>query len=160
MLKKWCCCMFAFLCLFGCDKMGSFEKGNLNVEKVIYNINKQITDKTLEMELLNEIPWEDTKIEEEYGFVVAHAKEAYVFSSVVKPQLGEIAFFQADDTVLDEVKNAISYRKENILNTWKNTIPGLEKRINASWEGKIGQYYCFVLGTDTEKVVNYLRSLK
>ena len=92
--------------------------------------------------------------------MVAHAKEAYVFSSVVKPQLGEIAFFQADDTVLDEVKNAISYRKENILNTWKNTIPGLEKRINASWEGKIGQYYCFVLGTDTEKVVNYLRSLK
>ena len=100
MLKKWFCCMFAFLCLFGCDKMGSFEKGNLNVEKVIYNINKQITDKTLEMELLNEIPWEDTKIEEEYGFVVAHAKEAYVFSSVVKPQLGEIAFFQADDTCL------------------------------------------------------------
>ena len=36
MLKKWFCCMFAFLCLFGCDKMGSFEKGNLNVEKVIY----------------------------------------------------------------------------------------------------------------------------
>ena len=75
------------------------------------------------MELLNEIPWEDTKIEEEYGFVVAHAKEAYVFSSVVKPQLGEIAFFQADDTVLDEVKMQFHIEKKIYSIHGKNTIP-------------------------------------
>lgn len=160
MLKKLFCCMFAFLCLFGCDRMGSFEKGNLDVEKIVYNINKQVVDGKLEMELLNEIAWDDAKIEQAYALTMTQVKEVHVFSSVVKPQFGEIAFFKVDKKALKEVKEAISHRKENMLQTWENIIPDAEKRINASWEGEIGQYYCFILGTDAEKVVNYLRSLK
>ena len=159
MIKKIVCCMICIFLFSGCFDTGSFEKGNIKEEEVIYRLNEHILKEEWNMDFLNENVWEQQRIENNYGINIHQFENVYIFSSVLASQMEEVAFFHVDTSNVNIAKQAVSQRKKALLEeakTQKMDEKILEKTM---WEGKIGEYYCFLVGTDTEKVVHYLYSL-
>ena len=70
-----------------------------------------------------------------------------------------IALFQVKKEHEGDVKKAIKSRKEALEKQWGAYVPEAADLLYQAKEGRIGQYYYFVLGSDSEKVVNYMQKM-
>lgn len=159
MIRKLYLCLCCIL-LTACQAShGSFEDGDKELSYVFTCIENKIQNKTLQMPLLNQQMLSGIEVEEGYALDLTKVDDYMVKTAVVEAQIGEIALFKVKDEYVDVVKEAISYRKEKLKETWGNYVKQADTIINQAQEGKIGQYYYFVVGSDSEKVVNYMKKL-
>ena len=143
------------LCLMsGCQKnTGTFAQGDKNLSSVFADINEQIADGAFSIPLLKDTALSEREVEALYQLDMTKIESCMVKTAAVQAQLGEIALFQGD------VKKAIKSRKEALKKQWGAYVPEAADLLYQAKEGRIGQYYYFVLGSDSEKVVNYMQKM-
>ena len=141
------------LCLMsGCQKnTGTFAQGDKNLSSVFADINEQIADGAFSIPLLKDTALSEREVEALYQLDMTKIESCMVKTAAVQAQLGEIALFQ--------VKKAIKSRKEALKKQWGAYVPEAADLLYQAKEGRIGQYYYFVLGSDSEKVVNYMQKM-
>lgn len=142
--------------LVGCSTNGSFEKGIKDFTPIIQYVNQQITKQEWELGLFQENSLTTEKIKQLYALDDAIASQAIVFPSISTAQISEIAFFLIDETMQEKVKNAIIFRKQQLHEQWDTHIEGAKALIDQAKEGRVGQYYYFIIGIDAENMVNYI----
>ena len=141
------------LCLMsGCQKnTGTFAQGDKNLSSVFADINEQIADGAFSIPLLKDTALSEREVETLYQLDMTKIESCMVKTAAVQAQLGEIALF--------DVKKAIKSRKEALKKQWGAYVPEAADLLYQAKEGRIGQYYYFVLGSDSEKVVNYMQKM-
>ena len=108
------------------------------------------------MHLFQENSLTTEKIKQLYALDDTIASKTVVYLSISSAQINEIAFFLIDDTMQETVKNAIIFRKQQLHEQWDTHIDGAKELIDQAKEGRIGQYYYFIIGIDAENMVNYI----
>lgn len=160
MKKKIVFFLLFILCIAGCgNNEGSFEKGTKDIPLIYQLINANIAEKEWDMALLNDAEWGKKDIEELYQIDMTRIKEAYVKSAVVASQICEIAFFKADKGMDAMLQKGISYRLSELEKQWGTYNPECKNLIKEAKQGRIGQYYYFIIGEDCKKVVNYIQNM-
>ena len=149
------------LCLMsGCQKnTGTFAQGDKNLSSVFADINEQIADGAFSIPLLKDTALSEREVEALYQLDMTKIESCMVKTAAVQAQLGEIALFQVKKEHEGDVKKAIKSRKEALKKQWGAYVPEAADLLYQAKEGKIGQYYYFVLGSDSEKVVNYMQKM-
>lgn len=99
------------------------------------------------------------EVEALYQLDMTKIESCMVKTAAVQAQLGEIALFQVKKEHEGDVKKAIKSRKEALKKQWGAYVPEAADLLYQAKEGRIGQYYYFVLGSDSEKVVNYMQKM-
>ncbi len=158
-MKKWIL-ILSLLFIVGCQgKIGSFIDGDANLALVFDKIQKEIIDEGNSLVLWNDVPLSANEIEKLYQLDMTKVEEYFVKTAVVEAQCSEIAFFKVDKEKESYVKDAISYRKDTLKNRWGITVEEASYLLDNALEGRIGAYYYFVVGSDSEKVVNYIQKM-
>ena len=160
------------LCLMsGCQKnTGTFAQGDKNLSSVFADINEQIADGAFSIPLLKDTALSEREVEALYQLDMTKIESCMVKTAAVQAQLGEIALFQVKKEHEGDVKKAIKSRKEALEKQWGSEmcirdrqwgayVPEAADLLYQAKEGRIGQYYYFVLGSDSEKVVNYMQKM-
>lgn len=149
------------LCLLcGCrENNGTFAQGDKNLSSVFSDINEQIADGAFSIALLKDNALSDREVETLYHLDMTKIDGCMVKTAAVQAQLGEIALFKVKKENEGEVKKAIKSRKEALKKQWGAYVPEAADLLYQAKEGRIGQYYYFVLGSDSEKVVNYMQKM-
>ena len=144
------------LCLMsGCQK----NTGDKNLSSVFADINEQIADGAFSIPLLKDTALSEREVEALYQLDMTKIESCMVKTAAVQAQLGEIALFQVKKEHEGDVKKAIKSRKEALKKQWGAYVPEAADLLYQAKEGRIGQYYYFVLGSDSEKVVNYMQKM-
>lgn len=158
-MRKWILILSVFL-FVGCQgKIGSFIDGDANLALVFDKIQKEIIDEGNSLVLWNDVPLSANEIEKLYQLDMTKVEEYLVKTVVVEAQCSEIAFFKVEKEKESYVKDAISYRKDTLKNRWGTTVEEASYLLDNALEGRIGAYYYFVVGSDSEKVVNYIQKM-
>lgn len=158
-MKKWIL-ILSLLFIVGCQgKIGSFIDGDANLALVFDKIQKEIIDEGNSLVLWNDVPLSANEIEKLYQLDMTKVEEYFVKTAVVEAQCSEIALFKVDEEKESYVKDAISYRKDTLKNRWGITVEEASYLLDNALEGRIGAYYYFVVGSDSEKVVNYIQKM-
>lgn len=158
-MKKVVVFLWCMVVLSGCGKnQGSFQKGTMDVPSLYQEINGLTVDGKWNMGLLNDEMWNKSNIEQKYHLDMTKIKEAYVKSAVIAPQLSEIAIFKVDQEMDSLLQEGIQYRVTQLKNQWETYIPECNAWIQDAKQGRIGQYYYFIIGEDSEKVVDYIQN--
>lgn len=159
MKRMFTLCFICLLCISGCSHHdGSFEGGDVNMNAFFVDVNKRINDKKFNMSLLNDTPFTKSQIESEYKLDMTKVDECMVKSAVIPTQLSEIAIFKIRKDQEQYVKDAIAYRLKALEEMYGSYREEAKNIIHKAAQGRIGEYYYFVLGEDCEKVVNYMRN--
>ncbi|MCR0262584.1 DUF4358 domain-containing protein [[Clostridium] innocuum] len=149
------------LCLMsGCGKdYGTFEQGDKELSRVFSDINEQIDKGSFSIPLLNDRALSDREVETLYHLDMTKIADCMVKTAAIQAQLGEIAIFKVEKKNESYVKKAIESRKEALKKQWGSYVEEADSLLYQAKEGRIGQYYYFVLGSDSEKVVNYMQKI-
>ena len=149
---------FLIVCflLGGCSTNGSFENGINDFTQIIKYVNQQIEKQEWKFGSFQENSLTTEKIKQLYALDDTIASKTVVYLSISSAQINEIAFFLIDDTMQETVKNAIIFRKQQLHEQWDTHIDGAKELIDQAKEGRIGQYYYFIIGIDAENMVNYI----
>ena len=139
------------LCLMsGCQKnTGTFAQGDKNLSSVFADINEQIADGAFSIPLLKDTALSEREVEALYQLDMTKIESCMV----------KTALFQVKKEHEGDVKKAIKSRKEALKKQWGAYVPEAADLLYQAKEGRIGQYYYFVLGSDSEKVVNYMQKM-
>lgn len=149
------------LCLVsGCrENSGTFAQGDKNLSRVFADISEQIEEGAFSIALLKDTALTDKEVEALYHLDMTKIDDCMVKTAAVQAQLGEIAIFKVEKKNEDYVKKAVDSRKEVLKKQWGSYVPEAADLLYQAKEGRIGQYYYFVLGSDSEKVVNYIQKM-
>ena len=158
-MKKIICLWLCLFVLCACAKSGSFEDGNMDMEKVIAEINEQIADGHWKMGLLQDEALSLQEVEKQYHMDMTQIKDCRVQQALIPAQLSEVALLAKPqaDTML---KKAIQEHKEDLKQRYAGILMDGNTLIDSALQGRIGQYYYFVLGEDAKKVVHYMQEIK
>ena len=107
----------------------------------------------------NDLPLNANEIEEYYQLDMTKVEDYLVKTSVIEAQCSEIAIFKVDKEKESYVRNAVSYRRDTLKKNWGTIVEDVSYFMDNALEGRIGAYYYFVVGSDSEKVVNYIYKL-
>lgn len=159
-MKKVLCMVILIIALCGCHKVsGSFEKGDMDMRALMEKINQKTIRKNWEFPLMLDDTMETSRIEETYQMDMTKIEASFVSRSVVDAEMGEVAFFKCDpqyDAIIEEALQAYKQAKQT---EWKY-FEEAENVVMHALQGRIGQYYYFILGEDNQKVVDYIQELK
>lgn len=152
-------CCLCMLFISGCTPhKGSFQDGNLDMESFFVDVNKQIDEKKIHMAFLNDIPFAKGTVEKAYHLDMTMIEDCMVKSALIPSQISEIAIFKVSKEHEQSVKNAIAYRMKALEKAWGSYNEDAKFIFYHALQGRIGKYYYFVLGEDSEKVVNYMKN--
>lgn len=152
------CCLCLIL-LSGCmTHKGSFQDGNIDMESFFVEVNKRIDDKKFHMAFLDDTPFDKGQIEKAYNLDLTKIEDCMVKSAVIPSQISEIAIFKVSKEHEQLVKDAIAYRTKELEKAWGSYNEEAKFIFYHAAQGRIGEYYYFVLGEDSEKVVNYMKN--
>ena len=87
-------------------------------------------------------------------------KECEVHSSLIPAQMGEIAFFHVEEKEDSMMKQAVEKHIAQLKSKWINLILEADAVLSEVKEGRIGEYYYVIVGSDAQKVVNYIQNIK
>lgn len=159
MKRKIMIIMFCLFFMTGCSHgIGSFEKGDLDLNAFFTDINKQIGEETFHMPLLNDQAWSKKNVEKKYHMDMTILEDCMVKSSLVDLQTAEIAIFKAPKEKDARISKGIHYRLDILHKSSGSYNEEIKNWIHNAKQGRIGEYYYFVLGEDSEKVVNYMKN--
>lgn len=151
--------MLSMLLVCGCSQQkGNFHQGNLDMERIFIEINKQISTKTIDMAFLNDKALSKQEVEDKYTLDMTKIETCMVKQSFIPTQVSEIALFKVAEKDEQVVKDAIQHRLATLETTWGRYQKDVDDMQANAKQGRIGRYYYFVLGEDSEKVVNYMKS--
>lgn len=152
-------CFVCLLFVSGCSHhKGSFKGGDVDMNAIFVDVNKNINDKKFSMSLLNDTPLSKSQIESDYNLDMTKVEDCMVKSAVIPTQLSEIAIFKISKEKEQLIKDAIAYRLETLNKSYGNYRDEAKSILHNAKQGRIGEYYYFVLGEDCEKVVNYMKN--
>lgn len=158
-MKRLLCICLLVCMLTGCrEKVGSFLDGDINFNVLFDRISQKKAQKDWELPLLNDQDVSLAVVEEEYQLDMTKIDECVVRRSIIPAELGEIAFFKTAESNDALLKEAVEVYKGSLKEQWKyikNSVEVIEKAV----DGRIGEYYYFILGEDHEKVVDYMQSI-
>lgn len=159
-MKKWMVSVLLVCFLMGCKAdVGTFAKGDKDLSSVFADINEQIDKGTFSMALLQDTPFTKKQVEEAYQLDMTKIEDCMVKQAVIQAQGSEIAFFKVDAANEALVKKGITYRIKMWKQEWGSYMSEADRLVKQAKQGRIGQYYYFVLGSDSEKMVNYIQKM-
>ena len=159
-MKKIICLWLCLFVLCARTKPGSFEDGNIDMEKVIEEINEEIADGHWKMGLLQDEALSLQEVEKQYHMDMTQIKDCRVQQALIPAQLSEVALFLAKPQADTMLKKAIQEHKEDLKQRYAGILMDGNTLIDSALQGRIGQYYYFVLGEDAKKVVHYMQEIK
>lgn len=146
------------LLLCGCTSMKhSFEKGSIDMDQLYANIMEVSAEHHWRYAPLQDTNWTQSEIEKTYHLDMTKVEEAVVRSSVMLSDVSEIAFFKVSEDNESYVIKAIEHRRDEVKQIWEPYKGNATYIIDSAKHGRIGQYYYFILGEDSKKVVNYIQ---
>lgn len=151
-------CCLCFLMISGCSQKGTFQNGKLDMEHVFIEINKQISTKKIDMAFLNDKALSKQEVENIYKLDMTKIEDCMIKQSFIPTQVCEVALFKVDEINEQVVKDAIQHRLSVLKTTWGRYYEDIDHLQASAKQGRIGKYYYFVLGEDSEKVVNYMKN--
>lgn len=161
MMKKGFCLWMCLLILCGCQAThGSFADGDLDIAYVMDKINANIADGKWKMGILKDTPLSKQEIEKQYHFDMTMIEECRVQQSLIPAQLSEIAIFKAEKQADEMLAKGLLQHKEDLMKQYGAMLMDSTAILNHAMQGRIGQYYYFVLGEDAKKVVHYMQEIK
>ncbi|MEF9967302.1 MAG: DUF4358 domain-containing protein [Longicatena sp.] len=150
-------CLIMSTLLTSCaSKQDSFALGTKKMDKLYEHVNQRTMNETWEFAFLNDKYWSLQEIEDIYGLDMTKIEEAYVKSSNIEAELSEIAFFKTEQVNDAHINEGIGKRIQAIERKWGSYVPTCAHYIKTAQQGRIGKYYYFIFGKDSEKVVNYI----
>lgn len=153
MKKTLLLCCLCLLC--GCgNKIGSFEKGTLEMKKLAQKINHETSEKTWDMSLLKEDGESSTSLQE-YGLTSEDVICYAIFPSIVAVDPTRVAIFEVSDQHKAMVKEKVKAQIMNMQND-TNYLPQYTKQITTYKEAEIGNYYIIVIGNDAARVLEFI----
>lgn len=158
-MKKWLLIMICVSMLLGCNSpIGSFQDGTMDMNQLYKRIMVKCTDAKWKFKPLQDTNWSNKQIEAMYHLDMTKIKEGVVRSSVMEFDMNEIAIFKVSEKNEHYVKGAIENRMHELSSSWALYNQDAQDILEESKQGRIGQYYYFILGEDSKKVVNYIRN--
>ena len=140
----------------GCgSSLGSFQKGTINYQKLIWEINQMSYDGVWNMELLQDESIDETMLAEQF-FIRSDQLTSYaVFIPVVSMSPCEIAIFEGDAGLIDQAMTKhIEKRKQETT-----ILAKYQELIDQALRFQIGDYHILIIGNDASKIKSYMESL-
>ncbi len=148
-----------FVCVLvmsGCkDPLGSFQKGTINYQELIFEINKMSSEGAWDMELLQDESITDTTLSEQFLVRSDQLISYAVFIPVVSISPCEIAIFEGEQTIIEQaIMKHIEKRKQST-----DILSQHQMLIDQAVRFQIGNYYILIIGKDAQKIKAYMESL-
>lgn len=160
LIKHMMICL-CFFCLCSCSKsMGHFKDGTMQLDQLMQNINQKSVKGDWDFPILNETQIPLTKVASLYELDMTQIKENKTYCSLLPAQLGEIAFFHVEESKDAMMKKAIEKRIQDMEKQWGALLMEAGTILQNHKEGRIGEYYYVIVGSDAQKVVNYIQDIK
>ena len=157
-MKKYISIIVCLLMLVGCgQEKGSFEDGTLNMEKFYMDIMNVREDAKWRFAQLQDSNWTHKEIETKYHLDMTKVDDVVVRSSIISSD-SELAIFKVTKKNEAYVKEAIEERMQDIREMYAPYKHDVEENLQQVKQGRMGEYYYFILGEDSKKVVNYIRN--
>lgn len=153
-----CLCFF---CLCSCSKsMGHFKDGTIQLDQLIQKINEKSIKGDWSFPILNESAVSLSQVAELYEIDMTQIKDSKTHQSLLMAQIGEIAFFHVEESKDTMIKESINKRMDDMKTQWGTLLMDAETLLQDHKEGRIGEYYYVIVGSDAQKVVNYIQNIK
>lgn len=160
-MKKYILLFLCFFCLCGCSHgVGKFEDGTMQLSKLSDKINQKSINGDWQFPLLNKDAISLNEVSKLYEMDMINIKECEVHSSLIPAQMGEIAFFHVEEKEDSMMKQAVEKHIAQLKSKWINLILEADAVLSEVKEGRIGEYYYVIVGSDAQKVVNYIQNMK
>lgn len=160
-IKQWLLVFFLCMVLGGCrQSLGHFKDGNIDLDQLIIDMNEKTKNQDWEFPYVNQSVKESDETAELYSMDMTNIEHSYRVSSILDAELGEITFFQADESQDERIKQGIEVRLTALKEEWGSLLLESENILSQSKQGRIGEYYYLIVGRDAQKVVNYMQSIE
>lgn len=159
--KKWCLIILLLVLLCGCSHgLGHFKDGSIDLTKLVAKINQKSVAQDWSFPILNEEGQPAKTVEKNYQLDMTQLETQACYTSVLPAELGELAFFKCEPGKDAILQQGAKTRVEALRREWGELILEANPLLNAYKEGRIGQYYYVIVGSDAQKVVNYIQSFE
>lgn len=156
-MKKKLILVILFTMLCACSTSdGSFQKGDIQYDTLFDNINKKIQREDWDIAVLNDQALTAQDVESQFHLDMTKIDSFMIKRSLLALEPGEIAIFKVSQEYDEEIENALQQHKMDIV-TENTFISNIEELLEQSQMGRLGEYYYFILGHDSEKVVHYMQ---
>lgn len=150
-----------FFCLCSCSKsMGHFKDGTMKLDQLIQDINQKSIQGDWSFPILNETQIPLSQVAELYGLDMTQIKNCEAHQSILPAQLGELAFFHVEESKDAMMKQVVEKHIQDMEKHWGTLLMEAEDVLHGCKEGRIGEYYYVIVGSDAQKVVNYIQNIK
>ena len=159
--KKYILLFLCFFCLCGCSHgIGDFNDGTIQLSKLSDKINQKSMNGDWQFPILDKEALSLNEVSKLYEMDMMNIKECEVHLSLIPAQLGEIAFFHVDKKEDSMMKQTAEKRIAQLKLKWKDLLLEADSILSEAKEGRIGEYYYVIVGSDAQKVVNYIQNMK
>lgn len=159
-MRKIISLVILIILLCGCHKsMGSFTNGDMDMVAFYEKLNQKTMQDEWRFPLLNEQYLEKAVVEETHHIDMTKLKDSNVVQAIVPMEMGELSFFKTDSENDRMIQEALQSYKTELKQKWQY-MKGSQNIIEQALEGRIGQYYYFIIGEDNQKVVDYIRDFE
>ncbi len=130
---------------------------NVEISSVSEMIYEKVENGEFEMGMLSDNLDADT-LKELYN-IDADDLEAYdVRMALINVQANEIAMFKAKDGKLDEVKQGVEKRIEDLKNTWSQYLPDQYELVKNYQTYENGNYYFFIVSEYAKDMIDTIKA--
>lgn len=160
-IKKYILLFLCFFCLCGCSHgVGKFKDGTIQLSKLTDKINQKSMDGDWQFPILQKEATSLQEVSKLYELDMMHIKECEVHMALIPAQMGEIAFFHVEEKDDAMLKKAIDCHIAQLKTKWGTLLLEADSILSSVKEGRIGEYYYVIVGSDAQKVVNYIQNMK
>lgn len=160
-IKKYILLFLCFFCLCGCSHgIGKFEDGTMQLSKLSERINQKSINGDWQFPVFQQTAISLNEVSKQYELDMTKVKDCEIHTALIDAQIGELAFFHIDEKDDTMMKQAVEKHITQLKTKWGNLILEADTLLSNVKEGRIGEYYYVIVGSDAQKVVNYIQNMK
>lgn len=132
----------------------------MQLSKLSEKINQKSINGDWQFPVVHQTAISLNEVSKQYAMDMTKIKDCEIHTALIDAQIGELAFFHVDEKDDTMMKQAVEKHIAQLKTKWGNLILEADTLLSNVKEGRIGEYYYVIVGSDAQKVVNYIQNMK